>query len=316
MSLSDETIDLAYRLFLGRAPSPGCLAHVRKSALTFEELRMMLIRSREFARVYEAARRPVPDRPGGLPTLVHLHIPKTAGTSLNDKLLPLYRPDERIDAHAGDITRRLREMPSRDRARLRLIAGHCAHGIHRLLTPPVLYMVILRRPGARIYSYYRFIMRTAVPPELQGLVDRQPDFGDFLMMADEVPSLRIELDNGQVRRIAGHMGEMTVDGAMLDKAWRHMMADDLLFGLTENFGAFLECLAERGILPDATPLRANAAPKAARFEAARAALTPDQADRLARFTHWDDLLYARAAAHLSGTESLPDAPALPEVAQR
>jgi hypothetical protein len=256
-----------------------------------------------------------------LPTLVHLHIPKTAGTSLNDKLLPLYRPEHRIDAHAGDITRRLREMAPEDRARLRLIAGHCAHGIHRLLTPPVLYMAILRQPGARIYSYYRFIMRTAVPPELQRLVARQPDFGTFLMLADEVPSLRIELDNGQVRRIAGHMGEMPVDRAMLEKAWRHMTADDMLFGLTEDFGAFLEVLAARGILADATPLRANAAPEAARFEAARDALSSVQADRLAAFTRWDNLLYTRATAHLArpGTEA-PGAPmagpVLTEAAQR
>ncbi len=303
---SAETVDLAYRLFLGRPPEAGRAAAICRKGLSVEELRQMLLRSREFARLYDkvpkpalprVAPRPAP-RPAGTPTLVHLHIPKTAGTSLNKMLLRLYAPEERMDAHGGDLTRRLRDMDLEERARLRLLAGHCVYGVDAMLSPPALYLCILRHPGERLLSYYRFIMRTKTPPHLEALVARKPDFGTFLMLGAETPGLGAELDNGQVRRISGKMWATEMTQEIYDETLDVIESDRMIYGLTERFDIFLDTLRDRGLLDDVAAEHANTAPTRVDFSAIRDALTPEQDALLSAFTHWDDKLYAHCSAAL------------------
>lgn len=310
--LSAETITLAYQLFLGRNPERGRIAALQNKAVGLEELRHMMLTSREFAKAYAqlpapkipaAAPRPAP-RPAGMPTIVHLHIPKTAGTSLNKMLLRLYAPDERMDAHGGDPTRRLRAMTVEERSQLKLLAGHCVYGVDELLSPPALYLCILRHPGERILSYYRFIMRTKTPPHLEELVAQKPDFGTFLMLAEKTPGLAGELDNGQVRRISGKMWAPTVTQDIYNEAVANLESDHMIYGLTERFDLFLAELKAREILDDTQAEYANSAPNRVDFAAVRNALTPEQKAKLAAFTRWDNCLYAHCTAALAAAHPL------------
>lgn len=185
-AMTRDDILTAFELLLDRAPAPAHLDQMLAQGITLPQLRRMILGSEEFCEIHAALRAqpagPVPSR-AGLPALVHLHIPKTAGTSLNRKLMALYPPQARIDAYSGDPTQRLMAMPAPERAQIRLVAGHCAHGIGTLLSGPVQYLCLLRDPAARLLSYYRFIMRNPIKPSWHILDARRPAFGEFLQIA-------------------------------------------------------------------------------------------------------------------------------------
>ena len=78
--LTKEEIVQAYRLFLARMPSEAELARMQERKHSYNTLRQSILSSEEFARKYERMQKTAAERQ--TPTLIHLHIPKTAGTSL------------------------------------------------------------------------------------------------------------------------------------------------------------------------------------------------------------------------------------------
>lgn len=301
MKIDADRITLAYRLFLGRPPSPDEVALVTAEGHDLEGLRQMFLASREFSRVYADFQEHggLPLLPGGARTLVHLHIPKTAGTSLNALLFQRYPPTVRLPNLPGSAEAVLAEMDAGDRASVRLIARHCVYGIHRLLPHPVHYLCVLRRPVDRVYSFYRFVRRTEVHPHHDLLTRRRADFGTFLEIAEATPPLRAEIDNGQMRRLAGQMAGPPAAQTMYETAIAHLERENMSFGLTEDFGAFLKRLAAARILRAAPAPRINAAPEGeTALEQALAGLTRPQRALLDRFTAWDSQLYDFARARL------------------
>ncbi|NVJ64836.1 MAG: hypothetical protein HWD84_11505 [Flavobacteriaceae bacterium] len=345
--LSEEEIALAFELVLDRRPPPDRLAALVARGTTLGQLRGMLLQSDEFLR--QALRdscqpERLPDRlperlsgplgrlrrvMAGAPpapplridraatTVVHLHIPKSAGTSLNIQLMGHYPEFARIDARAGSPHQQLAQMSRDKRACIGLVAGHCVHGLHRLLPRPVLYLAVLRRPGPRLLSFHRYILRTATHPMHATVTRLAPGFGTFLELAQENAALRIEVDNGQLRRISGEMTAPQVDTALLDTARRHLLADNMVHGVVERLDPFLHRLVLRGVIDQARDVRANVDPRNttgnnrvdsppdnspapapdAAFETERKRLSAAQADLLDRFTHWDAQLYTLAARH-------------------
>ena len=66
--------------------------------------------------------------------LIFLHIPKTAGTTLNRIIEWQYNPLSifTIDPYGIRATaERLRELPEERRRRLRMVRGHCYYGLHK-----------------------------------------------------------------------------------------------------------------------------------------------------------------------------------------
>ena len=313
MPLSEGTINLAFRLILGRLPEKGRVEHIQERDVTLQQLRLTLLRSTEFSDVYEKVRRQLPQpatppkaRPHVAPwdetALVHMHIPKTAGSSLNGMLLPLYAPEERFTV-GRPLEDEVRKMSHEQRAALKLLVGHCHYGIHRYLPRPVHYLCILREPEARLLSYYRYIRRTADHP-MNDLVG-QPDFtfGDFLMITDRYPMMRGDMDNSQVRRLAGDMLADHVDETIYTQAIENLTSPNLTFGLTERFGDFIETMIDMKIMESATELRVNVADKKTDLAEVRDELTPEQAQRLSECVFWDRRLYDHATALLDKAAS-------------
>lgn len=144
-----------------------------------------------------------PDRFPG--TLVHIHIPKTAGRSLNTMLRKLYLEDAQLDATDEPIQKKLRDMTAQDRARLKLVAGHFSYGVHRSLSGPVRLLWILRDPGPRILSLYKYIHRTRKHPMHRAVNARKGGLGGFLELAEHNLGLQTEIFAGQMRRIGGDL---------------------------------------------------------------------------------------------------------------
>jgi hypothetical protein len=101
---------------------------------------------------------------GGKPTLINLHIPKTAGSTLDriidheygpSTVFSIYQPRAR-EAMAG-----LTEMSEAQRTNIRVLRAHGCLGMHEFFRPPVIYFTMLRDPVERIISHYYFVRRSS-----------------------------------------------------------------------------------------------------------------------------------------------------------
>ncbi|WP_078430404.1 sulfotransferase family 2 domain-containing protein [Alkalihalobacterium alkalinitrilicum] len=88
--------------------------------------------------------------------LIHLHMPKTAGTTLrtiikqnvdSSKSYELYR-------YGNQLSKILSNLNQKD---IKCIQGHFPYGIHELLDQKAIYITMLRNPVERVISEYYFI---------------------------------------------------------------------------------------------------------------------------------------------------------------
>jgi hypothetical protein len=191
------------------------------------------------------------------PLLIHLHVPKTAGTTLSRMLrLKLLRwPPANWFDHATVmgyynvpwLDRRyeiMRALPEHRQRRVRFFGSHhFGYGVHEHLPAmrsPV-YFTFLRDPVERVISTYSFLKKE----------DRVPDGMSLMEFAlQPTPFRTFHFDNGQVRFLAGEHGDV-VDvpfGActpeMLDRACARL--DEMFFvGIVEDFDASVCRFADR-----------------------------------------------------------------------
>ena len=117
--------------------------------------------------------------------LIFLHIPKTAGTTLNRIIEWQYNPLSifTIDPYGVRATaERLHELPEERRRRLRMVRGHCYYGLHKLLPQGATYITMLRDPVKRFLSSYYFIQRRPLHPLHRKVKGEQLGVEDFLRL--------------------------------------------------------------------------------------------------------------------------------------
>lgn len=301
MRVTETEIRLAYRLLLDRTPSEEEIAQLNEQLEDMSSLRRAFLKSDEFERKYAQLTTPV--EANSRPTLIHLHIPKTAGTSLSSIVADSFPEQERLGLSTQEIDT-LRQMPLEQRARLGFIFGHLSHGIGDDLTQDTVYICTLRRPGPRIFSYYRYIKRREDHPIHELVAGADMSFGDFLEFCATDPPQRLEADNGQIRRLANRMdfNSLGKEHEVLQTALGNVFAPNMIFGLTERFGEFLDRLVARGVIKAYRPITANAAPDVMPFDDVRAELTSEQHVLLDTFTRWDDLFYDICESYLFGLD--------------
>lgn len=179
--------------------------------------------------------------------IAFLHIPKTAGTTLNSILSREYAPDECYEIMMRGMAwipprptlirrplisfskvLRLRAAVRSPR-KLRLVRGHFDLSIARHLPDDTRFFTLLRDPVERAISHYYHYRRRAIE-RLHPLAMRST-------LKEWVSGCGIvEMDNGQTRRLAGEMnlpcGRVTP--AMLERAISRL-ARFAAVGLTERF---------------------------------------------------------------------------------
>ncbi|EPX84477.1 hypothetical protein ruthe_02157 [Rubellimicrobium thermophilum DSM 16684] len=300
--LTDQQLRFAWKLFLARAPQPEELDRLRKAGGTLAKTRAALIRSPEFLRLFNRLRGmgASGDEPR---VLVHIHVPKTAGTSFNG-ILRAQVPKEAWLPLTVETMGDLLRLPMEARRAIRLVTGHVEHGVGQHFPQETLYLTILRKPGPRLFSFYLFVRRTPTHPLHRMVSEAQMSFADFLRNADRLPGLRNELDSGQMRRLAGMLRPQFLgrEEEAFARAVHNLFSPDMIFGLTEDFDGFLQRLLALGIITQAPPLRENISPERDRFEAEVAALPPDARAIYDRFLHWDSRLYDICSAYLAGAK--------------
>lgn len=200
------------------------------------------------------------------PILVHLHIPKNAGTTLSRMLklrLLAWPPTNALHRSAvlgqyrvpteGRL-RAIASMSPRDQRRMRFYEEHCGFGVHEHLPRPVTYLTVLRDPIDRTLSVYDFLRQEGrIAPDLV--------LEDFL---EAPPAGRVWwTDNAEVRYLAGEHGDI-VDapvGAcppeLLETARRRLEHEIRWFGLLERFDESLLLLCRALGWSAAVTVRSN-----------------------------------------------------------
>ncbi len=263
-----------------------------------EGLRRTFLLSEEFAARFAAMRpqRDTADRQphtaSSPPLLVHLHVPKTAGTSLTQILASNFQDGEKLALDAGQ-REILAGLPVSTRNRIRLVFGHLWHGIGRELGRRTVYICAIRRARPRLLSYFNYIKRRSDHPMHTFLTERNMEFGDFLEFCVDEENQRIEVDNSQIRRISGSFTHADIgnEAALLRDAIGNAFSPDMVVGLTEKFDELLATLVTQELIKKYQPTRENAAPEPASIEEAETKLTSRQLEILETFTHWDDTFY-------------------------
>lgn len=188
--------------------------------------------------------------------LLHLHIPKTAGMTLDDAILEIYRDPEWTEEEEGhllsgvyyapagfddrfipdDNVRRILRRPD-----VRAVVGHFHFGLHEHVQKPAYYVTLLRHPVERIVSLYHHILTWENDPIRDEVIARRMTIEDFVRALGFV-----EVDNGQTRRIAGgdfpfgHCGR-----ELLERAKQNLDEHFAVVGLTERFGESLVLMKHR-----------------------------------------------------------------------
>jgi len=187
-------------------------------------------------------------RPGRSGVVAFLHIPKTAGTTLNAILARQYSPDETHEIMMRGMSwlrprptlvpkllispskiRRLKSVLRRGPS-VRMIHGHFDLSIKRVLPNDVRLFTFLRDPVERAISHYYHYRRQTGDP-IQPLAMRST-LGEWVRDCGLV-----EMDNGQTRRLAGEMnlpcGRVTHE--LFERAKTNLARNFAVVGLTERF---------------------------------------------------------------------------------
>jgi Sulfotransferase family len=171
--------------------------------------------------------------------LIFLHIPKTAGTTLNRIIEGQYSPFEifTMDPYRIRATpERLKRLPEGRRRRLRMVRGHMFYGVHECLPQGATYFTMLRDPVARALSTYYFILRRPLNP-LHRKVKRER------LGIEDCIRLFPQRHNLQCRLIAGVKDTAIPDERLLDMAKEHLIKSFSVVGVSERFEESLMLMA-------------------------------------------------------------------------
>jgi len=171
-------------------------------------------------------------------TVIFLHIPKTAGQTL-DVILERHYPLSSIytiygfDIPISESVKRLSKFSENYKEKIKLIKGHYKFGLHQLLPQKTTYITLLRDPVDRIIAHYYYVLRQP-SHYLNGIVKAKK-----MSLADYVSSgISKEMDNGQTRLLSGK--EKQCDFGQCKDDLLKLAKDNLkehfsVVGLTERF---------------------------------------------------------------------------------
>lgn len=179
-------------------------------------------------------------------TVIFLHIPKAAGTTLNMIFKRQYEPpaiyEIRPDYLKASIDE-FKKLPSKHREKIRILRGHIGFGLHNFLPQPSTYITIMRNPVDRVISHYYYI-RTLLENGID--FSNRPWFHDarYMCLKDYVrygksPDLR----NGQTKLLSGEIegwwgaetDAVQYSTTMLETAKNNLKDYFAVVGLSERF---------------------------------------------------------------------------------
>jgi hypothetical protein len=166
--------------------------------------------------------------------LIFLHLPKTGGSTLTTLLRWQYRslhPDQIARFITAQQTfEEIDTLPLEQRARLKLLVGHFAYGVHEYIPKPCSYITIVREPVQRVVSLYRYIVSAPSHPLHETLTSSSLSLNDYIGSGIH----HYQTDNALTRQLAGRDEEGDLTPRDLEIA-KHNLRSFLAVGLTEAF---------------------------------------------------------------------------------
>lgn len=131
--------------------------------------------------------------------LIFVHIPKTAGSTL-DQILDRKAKGNVCWLPGGTrkTVDRLSHLAPEDLLRFKVFAGHVPLGLHALIPATCRYITILRDPVERLVSHYYHVLDKPHHPSYEQIVEGGMSLLDFV--ASDISQ---EVDNLQTRFVAG-----------------------------------------------------------------------------------------------------------------
>ncbi|GAB5375338.1 MAG: hypothetical protein AcusKO_18000 [Acuticoccus sp.] len=177
------------------------------------------------------------------PVLIHLHVPKCRGSSINRALGRRFRPrcftktanNERYQNY-------LKKSPAARDTRYDAVVGHLLYGEHERFTRPCLYISATRDPIERLCSLFNHIQTRRDHPYHAYLREHLPDLNELSRMRLFNTDLRgqfTERFNRTYARPLGPAGDPDANRAMVVEEVR---AGRMLIAPFETITAFLSAL--------------------------------------------------------------------------
>ncbi len=167
---------------------------------------------------------------GGREAVIFLHLPKTAGTTLNRLIEWEYRLSEMysVDPVLFEWSAaHLRKLSLTRLRKTRMFKGHMFFGLHETLPQPSTYITVLRDPVERVLSAFYFMRSYKLHPLYWKLRREKWTIEDFVE--------RSTRDNVQCKIIAGADYHAPCTEAILEKAIYHLSHYFSVVGLSERF---------------------------------------------------------------------------------
>tara|TARA_B100000745_G_scaffold265050_1_gene189947 strand:+ start:59 stop:886 length:828 start_codon:yes stop_codon:yes gene_type:complete len=166
---------------------------------------------------------------------IHLHIPKTGGTTLRDIIQRQYRSEKILMIPKLEESENiLKEVSTSQINQLKLIQGHLKYGIHNHFYRRAKYFAIIRDPISRVLSTYYYVLSQKNNPQNLSTSNNQMTIYDFVQSG-----VNPFLINGQTQLISGKTGEIDnpiIESEELFSLAKENIENDFLFlGITEMF---------------------------------------------------------------------------------
>ena len=166
---------------------------------------------------------------------IHLHIPKTGGTTLRDIIQRQYRSEKILMIPKLEESENiLKEVSTSQINQLKLIQGHLKYGIHNHFYRRAKYFAIIRDPINRVLSTYYYVLSQKNNPQNLSTSNNQMTIYDFVQSG-----VNPFLINGQTQLISGktsNIDNSIIESEELFSLAKENIANDFLFlGITEMF---------------------------------------------------------------------------------
>jgi hypothetical protein len=166
---------------------------------------------------------------------IHLHIPKTGGTTLRDIIQRQYRSEKILMIPKLEESENiLKEVSTSQINQLKLIQGHLKYGLHNHFHRRAKYFAIIRDPINRVLSTYYYVLSQKNNPQNLSTSNNQMTIYDFVQSG-----VNPFLINGQTKLISGKTGNIDnpiIESEELFSLAKENIENDFLFlGITEMF---------------------------------------------------------------------------------
>jgi hypothetical protein len=171
---------------------------------------------------------------------VFVHIPKTAGTTLLPIITSHYHPADLIPGYPSNTDDDL------DLSKLLNGYAKCYYGHFYMDIDTVpenfVCVSVIRDPVKRIISHYYHIVRDATHWQHRLVIDDGYSLTEHALGVDN--NNNREIDNGQLRQLAGLPADLTIDESVFAAARRKILRIYALVGTTENLNDFVVRLSQ------------------------------------------------------------------------